>query len=161
MYNSQYNAGNVLTVLKAEKLVSDDFLLLNADHLFPSKAYERLISMSKDITIGSYHRKAKDDEMKIRFNSNGSTELSKTLETYNYIYPGLTTVSKEYVPAYFGCAKKIVDSYGDGAVVEQLILPLSKKHIPIHECDLGYFNFIEVDTSEDYKKAQTEIKKLI
>ena len=148
-------------MLKAEKFINSDFLILNADHLFSSKAYKKIINEAKDITLGTYnHRKAGGDEMKVRFNSDGSVEMSKTLKKYDCGYLGLTTVSKGYAQEYFSSAKKLVRSYGNNAVVEMLIFPLSKKGIQIHKCNLSNFGFLEIDTPEDYENACRNINLL-
>ena len=161
IYNGDFEAGNTLTVLKAEKSIKEDFLLLNADHLFSSKAYKKIINEAKDITLGTYdHRKAGYDEMKVRFNSDGSVEMSKTFKKYDCGYLGLTAVSKEYAKDYFDSAKKLVDSYGYNAVVEMLIFPLSKKGIKIHKCNLSNYGFLEIDTQEDYENALRNISLL-
>jgi len=93
--------------------------------------------------------------MKIKLNSDKTTELSKTFDKYKGAYIGLTVVNKKYVKEYFTCAKQLLSSKGKDTIVEQIIYQLSKKNIQIRLCDLSGFNFIEIDNTEDYKKAQT------
>jgi len=161
LFNEKYHAGNVLTVCKAEPVIKDSFILLNADHLFSSKSIKKMINESKDITLGVFsNRKLLDDEMKIRLNPDRSVNMDKNLKKYDYGYTGLTFVGKEYINKYFDGAKTLLKSYGEDAVVEQLISLLSKEGVPVKISDLSDFHFFEVDTIDEYKNADKQFELL-
>jgi choline kinase len=158
IHNDEYRKGGVITALKAEPYINDGFLLLNADHLFSAKAYQKLIKETKGITVCSFlNRKPYDDEMKIKFHKEG-VELSKKHKTYDYGYCGLASVGRDAVNDYFQVAREMLDSEGEMVVPESLVLPFSRKGLTITNCDLSEHTFVEVDTPEDHQIAQEKIK---
>ena len=159
IYNPNYKKGGVITLLKSEPYIKEGFILLNADHLFSSKVYQKLVQEMGGLTICSFlNRKPYDDEMKIKYHENGPVELSKKHQTYDAGYCGLASVSKEAVEDYFKIAKEMLVSEGEMVVPESLVLPFSKKGLTVKNCDLSEYNFVEVDTPEDYSIAQEKIK---
>jgi len=159
IHNDDYKKGGVLTLLKAEPYINDGFLVLNADHLFSIKAYKKLIKETRGLTICSFlNRKPYDDEMKIKYQDNGQVELSKKHQSYTAGYCGLASVAKEVVFDYFKIAKEMLISEGESIVPESLVLPFSKNGLKVTNCDLSEYDFVEVDTPEDYSIAQEKIK---
>lgn len=158
VYNEDYQKGSVLTILKAEPFIKEGFLLLNADHLFSSKVYQKVVKEVKDVMVCSFrNRTPADDEMKIKFNLDNTVEMSKKHLEYDCGYTGLTVIGDRRVKEYFKIAQKVLAEIGEQIVVENLILPLSQKNIPIQNCDLSNFTFVEVDNPEDFKIAQKKI----
>lgn len=162
VFNDNYQAGTVITVCKAEQAINNNFLLLNADHLFSYKAYQRLIQQSTEsnLTFSSFRdRKPLDNETKISLNLDNSFEMSKNLENYDCGYPGLAVVSKEYIPEFFEEARKFIESDGEAVFLEQLLAIISKK-TTTRECDISDLSFIKVDTPDDHSYAESKIVDL-
>lgn len=159
VYNEDYDKGAVVSVSKAEPYIKDEFgfLVMNADHLFSSSFYRKVIFKTKHVVVCFFqNRPAYDDERRVKIHSNGDVELSKGIKDYQYGYTGLIAVSGECKEQYFKCLNKVnKDSHPD-----EVILPLSKK-VPIQLFDIGEGIFLEVDTPEDYENAQKNIGMLL
>lgn len=160
IYNNEYQKGSIITLKKAESFIDKRFILLNADHIFPLKLILKIINEAHPITIGCDHdRKLCDDDMKVLLKDGKMIDIGKKLSEFNAGYIGLTVVDKEFISDYFSCADLTLRKEGDNAVVEQILLELSRMGINPVVCDLSGFKWFEIDTLEDYKIAEKGLKE--
>ena len=127
IHNPRFEAGSILSIGVAEEYLEESFVILNADHLFSSEAYEAFVTNAEGIAIGAYyHRLPGNDEMKVFVNDDGSLAMSKTLSQFHCGYPGLTFVAKEYKSDYFRMLRVILKSDGMNSPVESVIPRISR-----------------------------------
>ena len=127
IHNPRFEAGSILSIAVTEQYLEESFVILNADHLFSSEAYEAFVTTARGVAIGAYyHRLPGDDEMKVFVNGDGSLVMSKTLSQFHCGYPGLTFVGKEHKSAYFRTIKVILKSNDISSPVESVIPRLSQ-----------------------------------
>lgn len=160
IYNNEYQKGSIITLKKVASFIDKRFILLNIDHIFPLKLILKIINEVHPITIGCDHdRKLTDDDMKVLLKDGKMINISKKLTEFNAGYIGLTVVDKELISDYFSCADLTLQKEGDHAVVEQILLELSKMGINPRVCDLSGFGWFEIDTLEDYRIAEKGLKE--
>ncbi len=153
VHNPRFEAGSILSIAVAEEYLEESFVILNADHVFSTEAYEAFVTTAEGIAIGAYyHRLPGNDEMKVFVNDDGSLAMSKTLPQFHCGYPGLTFVGKDYVSDYFGMIRVTLQSNGIDSPVESVI-PRISRVTRVKLCDMSGYEYFEVDTPEDYARA--------
>lgn len=162
--NAEYLKGNILTLKRGLEEFSDDsFFITVADHIFPPAMFRKMKKGFKSITVMcDSDRKLSDDDMKIKlYNDKKSVCLiSKQLADYDCGYIGMTYVDKSMERIYREALEKTLKVHGDSAVVEKVLQVLadSKENAPFI-CDLSGFGWYEVDTYQDLKNAEAQLKK--
>ncbi len=86
--NMEYETGNGLSILKAEKLINDRFLLLMGDHLISKQMIEKIIKSKGDLVIAVDFQPRYVDTIeatKVRIKYNYLKEIGKELTQFNAI----------------------------------------------------------------------------
>jgi len=150
--------GNLTSLAVARELVEGhDFILTNADHLFPENFYTAHFLPTNDITVaGQYDRPIMDDEMKVVVDEkNYLISISKTLSSFKGAYIGTTIVpetrAKDYWKA-FDHVKETMDV--SSACVENILHQLAISGNQVQVNWVNNVNWYEVDTPEDLDIAR-------
>ena len=155
--NEDFKKGNLLSLLSAKKHIQEDFLLLNADHLYSPDIYntmQRVLENPKSLHIFTDRdRQLTNDDMKVH-REGGCFVLSKTLEQYDSGYVGVTYNRKDFREAYWSACDDLLAQNGEMTNVEAVVNYISDKQLTsVEESDISGSWWTEIDTEEDYKSA--------
>ena len=156
--NPNPEKGNLTSLEAARELVEgDEFILTNADHLFPDTFYTDCFPASSSISVaGQYDRLIMDDEMKVIVDqANRLQAISKTLPIFKGAYIGTTRVPADCAGDYwkaFDHVRKTQDP--QTACVENILHQLASTGINIQVSWVNDVNWFEVDTPEDLDFAR-------
>lgn len=161
--NDRYDKGNILSLLTALPLVTEDLLLMNVDHIYyNSKIFDKLIGCVNGITaVCDFDRKLGPDDMKVLLNDKKVIKISKKLNKYDGGYVGMTIVAKDKLSIYKNAAEKLASKYSGEIHVENILQFLANEGESINCCDISGLGWVEVDTKEDLKNAERVLKEYI
>lgn len=156
--NPNPEKGN-LTSLKAARaeVEGEDFLLTNADHLFPENFYtEHFVGTDGISVAGENDRDILDDEMKTVVDENNYLKaMSKTLPEFGGTYIGTTRVPKACSKTYWAAFDQVhASSDLTSACVEMVLDSLASNGEAILVNWVKNVNWFEVDTPEDLDVAR-------
>ncbi len=160
--NSDYLRGSILTILAAKKYITEDFLILNADHIIPQALLKKIAQENRGITIGcDFDRKLGADDMKVKLNEKKElVAMDKQLIDYDCGYIGMTYCSSSAKDDYFKTLDDILRmDEGESKNVEFVINTLAKTK-SVRACDLSNVGWLEIDTDEDLQNAHSKINNL-
>lgn len=163
VHNPDFEKGNLYSLLAAKKRLSKKFFILNADHFYSPQTYRKIFSCDpQHITIFcDRDRSLSDDDMKVAvFQENGTIRLTmaKTLSQFQWGYVGVTCVPESRHKLYWQACDEVTTELGEKAHVEHVIKFLGEAGEPIDIVDLSGSWWTEIDTREDYIKAQRTIQ---
>jgi len=159
--NNEWQKGNGVSVLKAEKLLKENFVLLMSDHIFDARILKELVGYApqSSVVLAVDRRKPLQDDTKVLEENGKIVEIGKNIEG-NCIDTGI-----------FLCSPKIFH-YIDEAVKEgktELAHGIAKaaknrdaeifditqinNYIPSMRKEIKAF-WIDIDTKEDLRKAK-------
>lgn len=159
IHNPNFIAGSIRSIETALPLIDSDFILLNADHIYPKRMMRRILPTLNGITaVCDFDRDLGPDDMKVKLASDGSLKaIKKTLTDYTCGYIGLTYCPKETLANYKNAVALVRRSEGDRVAVESVLGSLAGDGFIIKICDASGFGWLEVDTPEDLGNAQTRL----
>jgi len=156
--NDDYKRGSTITLSKG--IGEQDFLIMNADHIYPRKMFSKMKKEFKDNSIliaTDRDRTLTDDDMKVSLNPDGSLKsISKTLKDFSLGYIGSTYIGKNMLDIYKKELYKVIEETDGKANVEAVLDSLCKK-IKIYPVDLSNIGWYEVDTPEEREFAEKSI----
>jgi|SRR3989338_1473860 len=160
-FNPNYNEGSIRTVMTACDFLDDDFLLMNADHIYPKRMLPSLLAQRHGITaMCDYDRNLTGDDMKIKKGKDGYLiKIRKDLADYDGGYIGMTYIPKTKLGAYKEAMADSYKIYGASSNVEAILGHMASSGHQISIADLGGQGWLEVDTPEDLKGAEARITK--
>ncbi|RTZ60684.1 MAG: hypothetical protein DSZ31_01605 [Gammaproteobacteria bacterium] len=143
-------SGNLYTLLRAKRFLKEtDFVITNADHIFPQDVWNYFPRREKPIEI-TFHsksfRKILEDEMKVKLNNGNFERMDKALKDYDGAYIGITFVEKGISEEFWKTAEEIFKTKGGTAKVEDVLNQL-KEFVGIVNVDP--VKFYEIDTFDD------------
>jgi len=158
-HNPQYREGSILTLKAARDFLDDDFLLCNADHIYPRHLFDCLKLPRQNLSaICDFDRTLVEDDMKVSLDkSRHITRIDKKLATYQAGYIGMTFCPKACLPDYWAGAEEALSDRGSKACVEAILDTLAPK-MPIEILDASGFGWLEVDNEEDLQKAESRLE---
>jgi len=161
--NKRFDEGSIRTVMTAEDFLDSDFMLLNADHIYPKRMLERFIAQFKGITTAcDRDRELVADDMKVKVGSDGFlTKIRKDLTDFEWGYIGSTYVPKDRVATYKNAMREAYDVYGKQSNIETVVGHLAANDEKVSVADLSGIGWIEVDTQDDLAVANEKIKTLL
>jgi len=149
--NDEYERENATSILKAEKMVDEKFLLVMGDHIFTPNTIEGILRTEGDlvIAIDSNPRYIDVGEAtKIFIDAGEIKDIGKDLKEFNAIDTGIFLCSKQIFPVIKECVKHGREEWSDSI----------KKYVENHKAvsyDASASFWLDVDTKEDLKKAET------
>lgn len=156
--NPSPEKGNLTSLEAARDLVEGhEFILTNADHLFPDNFYtDHFLSADYISVAGQYDRPIMDDEMKVVVNEkNHLQSISKTLPHFKGAYIGTTRIPATCAINYwraFDYVKKANNP--ETACVENILDYLAENGSQILVRWVNNVSWFEVDTPEDLSVAR-------
>lgn len=155
--NPDYRAGNVLSMKAAIPSVRGEFIIMNADHIYPRRMLEKILDSRGDgiMAICDFDRNLGADDMKVRLGEDGHlTHISKELDLFDGGYIGMTYCSPRYVDRYREALFATIAEKGDGACVENVLGTLAEGQVKIGICDTSGIPWLEVDNQDDLRLAE-------
>ncbi|MBI2974355.1 MAG: flippase-like domain-containing protein, partial [Deltaproteobacteria bacterium] len=159
--NPHFHEGSVRTIMAATDFLDTDFILVNADHIYPKKLLKKYLTKLNGLTIAcDFDRKLGPDDMKIKKDKSGRlTQISKTLSDYDGGYIGSSFIPNAKLKSYKEALAASYEAYGKSANVEAIIGHMAEKGHDISIADLSKIGWLEVDTQKDLKLAEETLKK--
>jgi len=156
IHNPRYRDGSIFTIAAALDRITDDFLLMNADHIYPKRMFDRLPLDTNLLTaICDYDRELTDDDMKVKLDGAGHiSKIDKKLSDYDCGYIGMTFCPKAALDEYRNGVAGVINGDGAASNVERVLARLSNDNYKINICDASGIGWLEVDTPEDFKTAE-------
>jgi CDP-L-myo-inositol myo-inositolphosphotransferase len=149
--NGEYERENGTSILKAEKMVDEKFLLVMGDHIFTSKVIKGILKVKGDLVIATDSNPKYIDvgeATKILTDADEIKDIGKDLTEFNAVDTGIFLCSKQIFPVITECVKDGKEEWSDSI----------KKYIENHKAvpyDASASIWLDVDTKEDLKKAET------
>lgn len=161
-YNPHFADGSIRTIITALDFINTDLALFNADHIYPKKLLNSYLRQCRNgnITIAcDFDRTLVADDMKIKKGRSGFlTKIRKDLTEYDGGYIGSTFVPKEMIGSYKKAVLSSYEIYGKEVNAEAVIGHMAANDHQIAIADLSGIGWWEVDTQEDLKRAEGELR---
>ena len=159
--NMDYEAGNIMSLAAAMPHITDDFLLMNADHIYPLKMLRHILKNMNGITaICDFDRELSDDDMKVKLNDEGALlRIDKKLQDYDCGYIGMTMCTRDHLNIYREAFDSVLRDIGDNACVENILGWLGDHSAEVNICDASGMPWLEVDTPEDLEHAERTLRE--
>ncbi|MFO1462584.1 MAG: NTP transferase domain-containing protein [bacterium] len=160
--NRQFTRGNLYTMEAALPYLSSSFLVCNVDHVFSEATWAFILQERAAPTIFcDFLRPLAEDEMKVLLDADKRlVNMSKTLESYDAGYVGLTYMTSDRVELYREALAETAQAFGDKAVVENVLPLLASQGEAIRVVSFDKNVWHEVDTREDLAKAEAALRAL-
>ncbi len=149
--NSGYERENATSILKAEQLVDEKFLLVMGDHLFSSEIIKGLMRVNGDLVVGADLDPRYVDmgeATKLLLGAGEVKGIGKDLKEFNAVDAGIFICSKKIFPVVKECVEDGRDEWSDS-------IREYAKHHKVVSYDVSSLFWFDVDTKEDVRKAET------
>ncbi len=159
--NPHFHEGSIRTIMTAQDFLDTDFIVLNADHIYPKRMADVYFSQCKGMTIAcDFDRALTGDDMKIKLDSKRHlTKIRKDLKEFDGGYIGSTFVPKNRLGAYKEVLRASYEIYGKQSNAEAAVGHMAANGEVISVADLSNIGWLEVDTQEDLKHAEEVLSK--
>ncbi len=163
--NKDFTQGSLLTIAAALKhLPDDDFILMNADHLYSSAIQNKIaefISQEKPTKITlicDRDRELCNDDMKVALNDEGQLlQMAKDLTDYQLGYVGMSFIPSSRISIYAQAVNELIQEKKVQLNVESILNHLSQKKEAIKCFDISGSHWIEIDTPHDLLLAREKL----
>ena len=156
--NPFYDRTNVLASLWfAYPHLYSGFYFMHADTYFSPKIFEKMIQEPGDIVFALEKKETVPEEMKVVIKNGLIAEISKEIpcEKAYGEFTGLAKINPEFTPHLIKIIRNRIESLAKhDDYFEAAIQDLADDGVPIHKMDIDHHLSIEIDSPEDYKKAQ-------
>ncbi len=158
--NPHYQKGSILTLEAGLAAMTNDFLLMNVDHIYPRRMLQKIINQTSGISaICDFDRKLIADDMKIKKNAqNQITAIHKQLAEFDGGYIGMTVVAQSSLQVYKEAVSQVKLKHGETAPVEWVLGELANAGYPINICDVSGYGWLEVDDQNDLQQAEVVLQ---
>ncbi|RME47322.1 MAG: phosphocholine cytidylyltransferase family protein [Deltaproteobacteria bacterium] len=152
--NEEWHKSNGISLLAAAPLVSGNFLLLMADHLFDLGILDRLVGQPlHDGLILCVDRKLDtifdmEDATKVQVDRGRIVDIGKTIPAFNAVDTGIFACT----PAIFPALSTIAQERGDVSLSEGVKRLALEGRAFVMDIEGGWWQ--DVDTPESYRHAQ-------
>lgn len=154
----EYTRGNLGSLAAALDHLTEDFLLLNADHVYHRDIAERVKSQKNGITsFCDLDRTLGDDDMKVLARGVYIDQISKKLTNFSHGYTGMTYVSEDMLPLYRFTIEELLRETDGTYAVEMILGRISAQGLPVTIGDISGHGWLEIDTPAEHALAQTAI----
>jgi len=157
--NTSFRDGNLISLLTARPLLTGGFLVMNVDHIYrPSIATVVTAPVDRVTGFIDTDRKLGADDMKVERRADGQiAAISKTLDTFDCGYVGLTRVPDALRAQYFEEADRALAEEGRAIHVERVLARLAKTDLAPACRDISGHGWLEVDTPDERTAAETAL----
>jgi choline kinase len=157
--NTSFRDGNLISLMTARPLLTEGFLVMNVDHIYrPSIA--TVVAPPVDQVTGfiDTDRKLGADDMKVERRADGRiAAISKTLETFDCGYVGMSRVPDALVDRYFQEAHRALAEEGRAIHVERILARLAMTEWAPACRDISGHGWLEVDTPDERAAAEAAL----
>jgi len=153
--NEEYERENATSILAAEILVDEKFLLVMGDHLFAPDIIKGLLRMKGDLIVPTDSNPKYVDvgeATKILLNAGEIKGIGKDLNEFNAVDTGIFLCSKQIFPVIKKCVEYEREEWSDS------VREYAKNHKVI-SYDASASFWLDVDTQEDLVKAEAMLLK--
>ena len=157
--NPQFEKGSILTLEAALPHVSNDFLLMNVDHIYPRRMLNTILASRASIMgMCDFDRTLIADDMKVKLDSKKHiSKIHKQLTDFDCGYIGMTYVGKDSLNQYRTAALQTKANKGEMASVEWILGTMAEQNQNVDICDVSGFGWLEVDNQEDLANAESTL----
>lgn len=152
--NNEWKRGNGVSVLKARKIINENFILLMADHIFDGNILKKLTDEKLDSNEGIIviDKNPKDyidikEATKVKIENNRIVEIGKKIDEYNGIDCGIFLFS----PSIFTAIEESIRIGEETLSAGIKILAKNGKMICL---DIGNNFWIDIDTKKDFREGE-------
>ena len=148
--NDEYERENATSILKAERLVDEKFLLVMGDHVFTPNIIKGLLKVKGDLVVATDSNPRYIDvgeATKILIDTGKIKGIGKDLGEYNAVDTGIFRCSKQIFPVIKECVKQGREEWSDS------VREYTKNH-KVVSYDASTSFWLDLDTEEDRKKAE-------
>ncbi|HSS40271.1 MAG TPA: NTP transferase domain-containing protein [Polyangia bacterium] len=159
--NRAYRDGNLVSLMSARPLIRDEFLLMNVDHVYRASIAPLATAEAGDVTAFiDTDRTLGADDMKVERDARGRIQrISKTLDTFDGGYVGMTKVPAEAAPRYWAAAETALADEGRAIHVERVLARLADAGRPPLCRDISGHGWLEVDVPEERAHADAILRR--
>ena len=159
--NTDYRQGNLLSLMAARRELTDDFLILNVDHIFHPDIAALVRQPATEVTAFiDTDRTLVADDMKVRRDQRGRVlEIAKTLTRFDCGYVGMTRVPGAALPRYFAEVDRALAEEGPSIHVERILARLATSDSPPVCRDISGHGWLEVDTPGERAAAEAALRQ--
>ena len=162
LINHHYFETNTAYSLQlCNELMNDDqFILLNADVLYPYEVLERLMNSSRDTILAVEVKKCGREEVKvIEGKDRRLVAIGKDLIEDNCLgeFIGVAKLSQDFSSMFFKSLDKLIHAGGKSDYFEAAMHSILANH-PVFYEDVSDLPCIEIDFVEDLENAQNLVK---
>jgi choline kinase len=153
--NPAFRDGNLVSLQAARALISDEFLLMNIDHIYRAPIAALAAADTPDVTAFiDTDRKLGDDDMKVERDARGRVRrIAKTLTTFDAGYVGMTKVPAAASERYWAAVAAAQAEEGRAIHVERVLARLADGGHPPLCRDISGHGWLEVDLPEERAHA--------
>jgi choline kinase len=168
--NTDYmNNNNSYSLWMTKDLIKDDFILLDSDILFNAGIITKLLN-DKNQNAAAVNRKVKLDEEQIKVTLDGSDRILRMAKDVPLNEAVGESIGIEKFSSSFGkeifeiLDRKILKENNVNEFYEKTfeeIIARNDERNSIYSVDVSDYECMEIDTVEDYNKAQNEFKNIM
>lgn len=157
--NEEWENGNGISVLKAKKLLNENFILLMGDHIFDESILVKLknerisddeVMLAVDYNIETNRLVDVDDVTRVLVEDNRISDIGKNIKKYNAYDTGIFLCS----PAIFSAIEESLDDY-DSSLSGGIRVLAGKGKAKTFDIKDDYW--VDVDDAKTYKLAEKKL----
>ena len=160
IFNPRWDtANNIYSLYLTREITDSGFVLINSDNLFHQGILENLLKDNHPDAISVDDiKKLGEEEIKVKFNNGFLCEINKTMDakTAHGEYIGLAKFGPEGAKELFAVLDDFVKRDDVDGWYEEAFEVLGRRR-PIAGVSTKGLPWIEIDTPEDFKRADEEI----
>jgi len=161
--NRAFRDGNLVSLTAARTFVeeSDEFLLMNVDHIYRASIAPLAAADVTDVTAFiDTDRQLGPDDMKVERDGRGRVRrIAKTLTTFDAGYVGMTKVPGAVAGRYWKEAEAALAQEGRAIHVERVLARLAEAGTPPACRDISGHGWLEVDLPEERAHADEVLRR--
>jgi CDP-L-myo-inositol myo-inositolphosphotransferase len=161
--NPAFRDGNLMSFMTARPLLAngEDVLLMNIDHIYRPAIAELAMRPADEVTAFiDTDRALGADDMKVERDARGRVRrISKTLESWDAGYVGMTRIPGGAAPRYWAAADAALAEEGRAIHVERVLARLAGSSAPPACRDVSGHGWLEVDLPEERERAEVALRE--
>jgi choline kinase len=161
--NEAFRDGNLVSLMTGRPRLSpaEEILVMNVDHIYRPAVAEIVARPAPDVTaLIDTDRALGADDMKVERDDAGRVRrISKTLESWDAGYVGMTKIPASAGPRYWGEADAALAAEGRGIHVERVLARLATTTEPPACRDISGHGWLEVDLPEERDRAEEALRQ--
>lgn len=156
--NDEWQGGNGLSVLKAKKILKENFILLMGDHIFDEDILKRLKNMhvkdgeviiAVDSNIDSNNLVDINDVTKVSVSNGQVIDIGKNITQYSAYDTGIFLCS----PAIFTAIESSIMHYNDSSLSGGIKILSKERKVKVFDIKKDNF-WIDIDDERSFQKAE-------